>query len=179
VYETFVTVVGNVADSPRRSNLSSGAVTNFRMASTVRRYDAASGGYVDGRTLWVDVECWGNLSGNVSASISKGDPVIVHGLLTTDEWESDSGKRSKNCIRAYSVGPNLEKGRATFTRDRPRRSGEALDALGEPGDPTDGGAPGTDDAPDEELQAGRDYQGEGEALYGADADDLSREPAHA
>src|SRR5215218_5426732 len=85
----FVTVVGNVGDSPRRSNLASGPVTNFRMASTPRRYDAASQGWVDGRTLWVDVECWGNLSGNVAASISKGDPVIVCGQLLMSEWESD------------------------------------------------------------------------------------------
>jgi single-strand DNA-binding protein len=180
VYETYVTVIGNVADSPRRSNLSSGAVTNFRMASTVRRFDSASEGYVDGRTLWVDVECWDSLSSNVSASISKGDPVIVYGTLSTQEWESENGKRSKNCIRAFAVGPNLGKGRATFTRDQIRRNGGATDALGEPGGPAGGGVPEQEQpAPAEEPQAGRDYVGEDEALYGADADDLSREPAHA
>ena len=38
--DTTVTVVGNVVDSPRRVRLDNGAVTNFRMASTARRYDA-------------------------------------------------------------------------------------------------------------------------------------------
>jgi single-strand DNA-binding protein len=79
VNDTFVTVVGNVVDSPRRVSLENGAVTNFRMASTARRYDAARQEFVDASTFWVDVECWNGLSGNVSASISKGDPVIVQG----------------------------------------------------------------------------------------------------
>ena len=38
------------------------------MASTARRYDSATQQYVDSGTLWVDVECWGSLSGNVAAS---------------------------------------------------------------------------------------------------------------
>ena len=179
MYETHVTVVGRVADSPRRSNLSSGAVTNFRMASTVRRYDAASQGFVDGRTLWVDVECWGNLSSNVSASISKGDPVIVHGQLITSEWESENGRRSKNCIKASAVGPNLDRGRALFTKDPARRSSEVPENGDESAPPEDGGAPGDDlSASDDDLLAGRDYEVEGEALDLEDAD-LPREPAHA
>ncbi len=39
MYDNLVTVVGNVVDSPRRVSLANGAVTNFRMASTGRRYD--------------------------------------------------------------------------------------------------------------------------------------------
>ncbi len=176
MYESIVTVVGNVADSPRRSNLASGPVTNFRMASTTRRYDAASQGYVDGRTLWVDVECWGNLSGNVAASISKGDPVIVHGQLITSEWESENGKRSKNCIKAYAVGANLEKGRGSFTRDRSAARGtEPADAP--PSDASEASEPFGPES-GEELHAGRDYEVEGEALDLDDAD-FPREPAHA
>jgi single-strand DNA-binding protein len=182
VYESIVTVVGNVADSPRRSNLSSGPVTNFRMASTTRRYDAASQGYVDGRTLWVDVECWGNLSGNVVASISKGDPVIVCGQLLMSEWESDDGKRSKIRIKAQAVGPNLDKGRATFTRDRSApRGNEATDVSSSESFGSGPFGPDPDEAFStsvEELEAGRDYEVEGEALDMDDAD-LPREPAHA
>jgi single-strand DNA-binding protein len=177
VYETPVTVVGNVADSPRRVNSKNGAVTNFRMASTSRRYDAATQGYVDGRTLWVDIECWGDLSANVSASICKGDPVIVQGSLYTDSWESENGKRSKNCIRAYAVGPNLNQGRAVFTRDR------SSSRAAEPVDSSAVGSYGPEAGDDystsvEELQAGRDYIGDDEAFDSLDTD-LPREPAHA
>ncbi|WP_346622481.1 single-stranded DNA-binding protein [Blastococcus montanus] len=173
--DTLVTVVGNVVDSPRRVSLQSGAVTNFRMASTSRRYDAAREEFVDSGTFWVDVECWGALSGNVSASLSKGDPVVVHGALTTQSWESDAGPRSKPRIKAFAVGPNLQKGRSLFTRDKSARSGEeggtapAPDRAGEPDFP----------AADDELRAGRDYLGTDETLDPVDTDDLSREPAHA
>ena len=172
--DTIVTVVGNVVDSPRRAAVGSGVVTNFRMASTARRYDAARQEFVDGGTLWVDVECWSTLSGNVSASVSKGDPVIVHGALTTHEWESENGPRSKPRIKAFAVGPNLQKGRAMFTRDRSTARGEQVDAT-----PPESFEPGSEfPAPDGELLAGRDYEVEGEALDLDDAD-LPREPAHA
>jgi len=175
VNDTIVTVVGNVVDSPRRVSLENGAVTNFRMASTARRYDARTEQFVDAGTLWVDVECWNTLSGNVSASVSKGDPVIVHGALTTHSWESESGPRSKPRIKAFAVGPNLGKGRALFTRDKSGRGAEPADAQGD-----ESGA-----APEEpfpsgngELQAGRDYVGADAALEDVNADDLAPEPAH-
>jgi single-strand DNA-binding protein len=122
VNDTFVTVVGNVVDSPRRVRLESGSVTNFRMASTARRYDTKSQEFVDSGTLWVDVECWNDLGANVSSSISKGDPVIVEGALTTHSWESENGKRSAPRIRAFAVGPNLARGSAEFKRTRPPRT---------------------------------------------------------
>ncbi len=173
--DTMVTVVGNVVDSPRRVSLPNGAVTNFRMASTSRRYDVATQQFIDAGTFWVDVECWNTLSGNVSGSVSKGDPVIVHGVLTTHEWESDSGPRSKPRIKAFAVGPNLQKGRSFFTRDRSAaRNAEPADAP-EPFGPE---AAAESTLSDEELLAGRDYEVEGEVLDSDDAA-LSREPAHA
>src|SRR3954451_25015027 len=128
VNDTLVTVVGNVVDSPRRVSLENGAVTNFRMASTARRYDAARQEFVDASTFWVDVECWNGLSGNVSASISKGDPVIVQGALSTHSWESENGRRSAPRIRAFAVGPNLARGTADFKRNQPARTAEPADA---------------------------------------------------
>jgi len=172
VNDTFVTVVGNVVDSPRRNNTQNGAVTNFRLASTARRYDAGTEQFVDSGTFWVDVECWNGLSGNVAASVSKGDPVIVHGALTTHSWESENGPRSKPRIKAFAVGPNLQKGRSLFTRDsngRAAEPGPASVTAGEgQGSPT----------PDEDPRAGRDYVGADEALHDM-TDDLMPEPAHA
>jgi single-strand DNA-binding protein len=173
VNDTMVTVIGNVADAPRRNNTPNGTVTNFRMASTARRYDAAQDAYVDSGTLWIDVECWGALSGNVAASISKGDPVIVRGALTTHRWESDAGPRSKTQLRAFAVGPNLQKGRALFTRDKSARADEA------PGTPVprEGGA---DFAQlDAAAPPAREYTDEGLALHSVETDDLQPEPAHA
>lgn len=174
--DTIVTVVGNVVDSPRRVALANGAVTNFRMASTARRYDAATEEFVDSGTFWVDVECWNTLSGNVSASVSKGDPVIVHGALTTHSWESDSGPRSKPRIKAFAVGHSLAKGRALFTRDKSGRTAESADAIATaPGDAPQDEFPGTP----EELLPGRDYEGVDAALDHMTPADRSPEPANA
>jgi single-strand DNA-binding protein len=173
VNDTIVTVVGNVVDSPRRVSLQNGAVTNFRMASTSRRYDAGREEFVDGGTFWVDVECWGTLSGNVSASVSKGDPVIVHGALTTHSWESEAGLRSKPRIKAFTVGPNLQKGRSLFTRDKSSRSAEEGPATAPDGADVQGFPTSV-----EEPMAGRDYVGDDETLHSMTPADLSPEPAH-
>jgi single-strand DNA-binding protein len=177
VNDTLVTVVGNVVDSPRRVNLENGAVTNFRMASTARRYDVGKQEFVDAGTFWVDVECWNSLSGNVSASVSKGDPVIVHGALTTHSWESENGRRSNPRVKAFAVGPNLNKGRALFTRDKSGRSTES--AAANAGESHSASQEEEFPTSIEELRAGRDYVGEDEVLNEMNTDDLSREPAHA
>jgi single-strand DNA-binding protein len=175
VNDTIVTVVGNVVDSPRRVSLDNGAVTNFRMASTARRYDARTEQFVDAGTFWVDVECWNTLGGNVSASVSKGDPVIVHGALSTHSWESETGPRSKPRIKAFAVSHNLAKGRALFTRDKTGRNAEPADAQVD-----EGGAAPDESFPArfEDLQAGRDYVGADGTLHDMNPADLSTEPAH-
>lgn len=169
--DTYVTVVGNVADDPRRKVTEKGAVTNFRMASTGRRYDSGSGQYVDSGTFWIDVECWNGLSSNVAGSVSKGDPVIVQGTLTTHEWESDNGPRRKPQLRATAVGPNLAKGMAVFKRDR---SGRGPDPAGQDLAAAPEGR-GEVEVPD----AGWDYHGDGATLSPVDGPDLPQEPAHA
>jgi len=175
VNDTLVTVVGNVVDTPRRYRPENGSpVTNFRLASTARRYDTRSQEFVDAGTFWIDVECWNDLSGNVSGSVSKGDPVIVHGALTTHSWESEGGRRSLPRIKATAVGPNLARGTAAFVRGRPARAADAG---------AEGSLPGTSEDPfpgDPGLPVhGRDYVGADEALHETTADDLTTVPAHA
>jgi single-strand DNA-binding protein len=180
VNDTIVTVVGNVVDSPRRVSLDNGAVTNFRMASTARRFDSAREEFVDSGTFWVDVECWNGLSSNVSGSVSKGDPVIVHGALTTHSWESENGRRSTPRIRAFAVGPNLARGTAVFKRDKSGRSAEPADATASgPLSPTSADAP-QDEFPAsvEDLMPGRDYVGDDGTLEEMTPAHLSAEPAH-
>jgi single-strand DNA-binding protein len=116
VYEVNIHVVGNVVDVPRHNRTTNGSVTNFRMASTSRRWDDETKGFVDGATLWIDVACWGELGGNVARSVSKGDPVVVVGNLATESWDSDAGRRSSNRIKATAVGLNLARGWSDFKR---------------------------------------------------------------
>jgi single-strand DNA-binding protein len=116
VNEVNIHVVGNVVDVPRHNRTTNGSVTNFRMASTSRRWDEETKGFVDGATLWIDVACWGELGGNVARSVTKGDPVLVVGNLLTESWDSESGRRSSNRIKATAVGLNLARGWSEFKR---------------------------------------------------------------
>ena len=114
--DTTITVVGNVVDSPRCVRVRDGAVTNFRLASTSRRFDREKQEFVDGATLWIDVECWNDLGSHVSSSVAKGDPVIVVGQISTHQWESELGRRSRPQIKADAVGLNLRRGTAVFSK---------------------------------------------------------------
>ena len=188
--DTLITVVGNVVDSPRKVRLKNGSVTNFRLASTGRRFDGAAQQWVDSTTFYVDVECWNELSNHVSGSVSKGDPVVVLGAISTHEWETDGGRRSKPQIKAMAVGHNLARGIATFTKIKPSRAlpvpsdeapvdvseeelGRSVDRL--TGEVLGGGL---GEGEDEEIRLGRDYVTDPSALYDRTTDDLTAEPAH-
>jgi single-strand DNA-binding protein len=180
VNATEITVVGHVADSPRRVRLQSGMVTNFRLAATERRFDRERQEWVDGGTFWSDVECFGDLGGNVSHTLSKGDPVIVVGSVTTRQWESENGRGSVSQIRAGAVGPNLARGTATFTKNQRPASAQPEESAS----PTDQAA-AEETAPQQtapeqaapELQRGVDYEAAPEALYGVNSEDSVPEPA--
>jgi single-strand DNA-binding protein len=171
VSATEITVIGNVVDSPRRVRLQNGSVTNFRLAATERRFDRERQEYVDGNTFWVDVECFNELGGNVSRSISKGDPVVVVGTLSTHQWESDQGRRSRPQIRAEAVGPNLARGTADFRRAV--RAPAPQEQSAPPADAT--GAERFDDTTG--LVAGRDYEADLATLEQVNSDDTVLEPA--
>lgn len=185
--DTLITVVGNVVDSPRKVRLKSGSVTNFRLASTGRRFDGGTQQWVDSTTFYVDVECWNELSNHVSGSVSKGDPVVVLGAISTHEWETDSGRRSKPQIKAMAVGHNLARGMASFTRIKSTRALPAADesvdpsdeAFGEPVDHRTGELLGDPAGELGGMIRGRDYVTDPSALHPATTDDLAAEPAHA
>ena len=168
-----ITVIGNVVSSPTRKRTQSGSVTNFRVASNDRRFDNATQDWIDGHSFFVDVECWGELGGNVSHSISKGDPVVVVGAIRTHEWESDQGRRSRPQIKAEAVAPNLARGVADFRRI-PRAAAAVSD------EPVSSEAASSETPPDEfgDLVEGRDYEPDAETLHSLTPADLSAEPAH-
>ena len=174
MYATDITIVGNVVDTPRRNRLSNGSVTNFRMASTARRFDPATGDFVDSTTFWIDVACWGELGGNVSQSVSKGDPVIVRGAISTDTWETETGRRSAPKVKAVAVGLNLARGHADF-----HKAVRAAPAAGAPApeEPPGGRSHPEEDAPDGLAGRSTDYEDVSAALYPATADDLVAERA--
>jgi single-strand DNA-binding protein len=166
--ETLITVVGNVVKPPQKNRTATGSVTKFRVASTAQRFDKEAQRWVDKKPLFLDVECWGELGGNVSHTVSKGDPVVVHGELFTDEWETDQGRRSKTVIRAASVAPDLTWGTADFRRTA-RSSAPAQQEVADPGELGE-------DVPAD--PADEDYTGGVGALYVLDSDALPEPALH-
>jgi single-stranded DNA-binding protein len=159
--ETFITVTGNVVRPPVRNRTASGSVTKFRVGSTSQRFDKDAGRWVDKKNLYLDVECWGDLGGNVVQSISKGDPVVVHGELYTDEWETEEGRRNKTVIRAASVAPDLTWGVAEIRRMPRTPAVAAPEPEAEPADEPTG-------EPADEAGVG-DYIGGAASLYELDS----------
>lgn len=128
--ETTMTIVGNVLNEPehRRLDESQQLVTNFKVASTSRRYDRQQERWVDGDTLRLRVTCWRQLAENVVRSIHVGDPVIVTGRLSSKTWETDDHvKRVTYELEAASVGHDLSRGRAKFARVRANTATSAID----------------------------------------------------
>lgn len=136
MYDTTITVLGNVATSPSCKQLANGALTEFKVASTSRRFDKRLDKWVDGDELFVRVSCWRTLATNVHESVNLGDPVVVRGRLFSRRHVDDTGTtRYFYEINAQSVGHDLSRGVSDFTRvPHPggfgeRSSHSGLDAL--------------------------------------------------
>jgi single-strand DNA-binding protein len=134
--ETVVTVVGHVASEPSLRVTSTGAhVAGFRLASTVRRYDKGMSAWRDADTMFYGVSCWRATAENVAASLQKGQPVIVHGRLKERGYDDKDGiRRTSLEIDAVTVGHDLTRGVATFTKATGPRRDELLDPADLAGD---------------------------------------------
>ena len=151
MFDTQVTVVGNLVADPRMAYTKDGQpIASFRLASTPRRFDRASGEWKDGDTLFTSVTCWRALAENVHLSLRKGNSVIVIGRLSVRPYETrDGDKRQSVDIDAMAVGPEL--GRATTIIKRVERSGqpsvevESAAPSADDHGPTTDGSDGDDD----------------------------------
>src|SRR5246127_1821425 len=109
MFETPLTVVGNIVNDPIRRTVGDQQVMKFRLASNSRRR-GADGKWEAGNSLFVTVNCWGRLVSGVGASLGRGSPVIVVGHIHTSEYEDRDGiRRSTLEMRASSVGPDLSR----------------------------------------------------------------------
>lgn len=111
-----VTAVGWAATDPREVVGDKVAFTSFRLATTPRRFDNRNEGWVDGRTEWITVKLFREPAMNVAESVRKGQPLIVHGRLHTEEWTTDGVTRTGLVLEAAALGHDLTRGRAVFVR---------------------------------------------------------------
>ena len=115
--DTTMTIVGNVVDSPRMRLTRSGhAVTNFRVASTSRRFDREHQRWIDNCTLYVNVTCWRAMAENAACSLQKGQPVVVTGRYYSREYELNEVVRISYELEANAVGHDLSRGTSEFRK---------------------------------------------------------------
>jgi single-strand DNA-binding protein len=137
--DTMMTIVGNVVDTPRLRQTKNGhVVTNFRIASTSRRFDREQGTWVDDSTLFITVTCWRGFGQNVDKSLHKGQPVLVYGRYYMREYKVEEQLRTSYELEAVAVGHDLARGTSEFTRVRqPAPVAVARDEDGIPIDDSD------------------------------------------
>lgn len=134
--ELTVTVVGWAASTPREVIGDGVPYTSFRVGTTPRFYDNRIGAWADGRTEWITVKAFRDVAFNVAASIRKGEPVLAHGRLRTEEWVSETGPRTALVLEATALGHDLTRGRSSFARTL-----HVAGTAGAAGTESDGGSP--------------------------------------
>jgi single-strand DNA-binding protein len=107
--DTTITVVGNLTDDPElRFTQSGAAVAKFRIASTPRTLDKASGEWKDGEALFLACTVWRQVAENVAESLQRGARVIVSGRLRQRSYETKEGeKRTVIELEVDEIGPSL------------------------------------------------------------------------
>lgn len=112
-----LTIVGKVATDPIRSQTAGGIpVTNFRLASTHRRFDNATQTWVDAGTNWYSVAAFRQLGEHAKASLRTGDSVIVTGRLRIRNWEAGGKHGTSVDIDADAIGHDLRWGTTAYLR---------------------------------------------------------------
>ncbi|MEU8259704.1 single-stranded DNA-binding protein [Micromonospora sp. NPDC048999] len=107
--DTTITVIGNLTDDPElRFTPSGAAVAKFRVASTPRFMDKASGEWKDGEPLFLSCTVWRQAAENVAESLQRGARVIVSGRLRQRSYETREGeKRTVIELEVDEIGPSL------------------------------------------------------------------------
>jgi single-strand DNA-binding protein len=107
--DVTITVIGNLTDDPElRFTPSGAAVAKFRVASTPRFMDRASGEWKDGDPLFLSCTVWRQAAENVAESLQRGARVIVSGRLRQRSYETKEGeKRTVMELEVDEIGPSL------------------------------------------------------------------------
>lgn len=127
--ELRTTAMGNVAKDITIHEYPDGGVTAIiRLAVTSRYYDQGSKDFTDRKTEFITVYARRALARHVGACVHKGDPLIVTGRLSTNEWEREDGNPGHSLvINAEAIGHDLTFGASEYTRSPRRRDEPDID----------------------------------------------------
>jgi single-strand DNA-binding protein len=124
MYETPITVIGNIVDDVSLQTTDTGiSRLSFRLASTARRKDRETGEWVDGNKLFLKVTFWREFAENVAASMKKGDPIIVYGKISSRQYLKEETLHYSYEIEADNIGHDLTRGVSRFDKRKRTQSG--------------------------------------------------------
>lgn len=128
-----IAVAGYVATDIKHTVTAEGLeIASFRLASSNRRYDKATGAWVDGETNWFTVTAFRQLAGSIHASIERGHRVVLTGRLHVRDWKSGEKSGTNVEIIADALGPDLAWGRASYSRTPKQGGSDAARDTGAP-----------------------------------------------
>ena len=116
--DTQITIAGNLVDDPELRFTPAGQpVARFRVASTPRFRDNATGEWKDGDSLFLTCNVWRQMAENVAESLQRGMRVIVSGRLRQRSYETKEGeKRTVYEVEVDDIGPSLLRASAKVNR---------------------------------------------------------------
>jgi single-strand DNA-binding protein len=135
--ETMVTLQGYVGGQVKLRQAGEVLVANFRVACTPRRYSRRTQEWFDADTQWYTVNAWRALGEHCSASLNRGDPVVVHGKLSARTFvNANQVEVTTFEVDAMFVGHDLNRGTSSFTKPvrADRLAGSEQASAGGPAD---------------------------------------------
>jgi single-strand DNA-binding protein len=173
--DTSITIAGNLVDDPELRFTPAGQpVARFRVASTPRFRDNATGEWKDGDSLFLTCNVWRQAAEHVAESLTRGMRVIVSGRLRQRSYETKEGeKRTVYEVEVDDVGPSLRNASAKV--NRVARSGGNGDGQNGPGGGRPGGSGGSG-GQGGAGGAGGQGGGDSDPWAGEGADSYSDEP---
>jgi single-strand DNA-binding protein len=141
--ETTITITGNLVDNPDLRFTPAGQpFARFRIASTPRYRDSATGEWKDGDSVFLTCVAWRLLAENIAESLEKGMRVIATGRLRQRSYETQEGdKRTVYELQVDEAGPALSRATARVTRVSRSGNGRPAAAAEAAGDRGDGPPP--------------------------------------
>jgi hypothetical protein len=121
--ETTITIAGNLIDDPDLRFTPAGQpFARFRIASTPRYRDGATGEWKDGDTVFLTYVAWRLLAENIAESLEKGMRVIRH-RSPPAALIRGPGRRQAHRVRApcRRGGPGAEQGHGQGRQVQPLR----------------------------------------------------------
>jgi single-strand DNA-binding protein len=117
-----VSFEGNLVQTPELQE--SGGGTKYARFSLARSYKVGE----EERTTFVDCVAFGQQAENISASLEKGQRVIVEAHLNQSRWTTDEGQnRSKLELIADTVAPVLRWATAAIEKNARPEASEAAE----------------------------------------------------